>query len=469
MFRRTLAWILTLSLCASSFAFAEDAFAAYIGDSTEETTAEEEIADEEDPEESLNIGNISDYPTLQNGSKDEDGSIAYVVTLQSRLIQLGYLYGNADGSYGTNTEEAVKAFQQANGLSVTGIADAATQALLYSDSSKLVTGTAAAASNDTSDAFMIQSCLAQWGFLTGKVDGSLGTDSQDAIASFKSYVLTYYADQIPTPIPTESPEPTPEVTQDPNALPEMTFTARATPVPSTSESIKSTGEVDSTLMAFVNDSASFQVYRMTVRSGDSGDEVKRVQTRLRNLKYLYNVTGNFGDQTTQALTYFQTKNGLTVTGVADEATQRALFSGSAIASEEYVFPYKFVVDISEQRVYAYAWAGTGYSSTPTKKMKCSTGKDATPTPTGTFQATGPSSAGEWYYFTKYNCYAKWATRIVGGILFHSVTYSSSKRLNSGSVHNLGRKASHGCVRLSVEDAKWVYDNCVDGNTVVIQK
>ena len=145
---------------------------------------------------------------------------------------------------------------------------------------------------------------------------------------------------------------------------------------------------------------------------------------------------------------------------------RQLFSAAALPSEEYVFPYKIIVDIGDQRVYVGKWNGSSYKDL-VKKFKCSTGKDHTPTPTGTYQAGG-RAGGEWYYFKDFNCYAKWATRIVGGILFHSVTYNSHKR-PSGSVSGLGRKASHGCIRLSVENAKWIYDNCPRGTTVVIQK
>ena len=100
-------------------------------------------------------------------------------------------------------------------------------------------------------------------------------------------------------------------------------------------------------------------------------------------------------------------------------------------------------------------------------MICSTGKDDTPTPTGTYQAYAQLS-GEWYWFKQYQCYAKWAYGIVGGILFHSVTFNKNKK-QVGSESNLGRKASHGCVRLKIDDAKWIYDNCPYGTTVVIQE
>ena len=111
-----------------------------------------------------------------------------------------------------------------------------------------------------------------------------------------------------------------------------------------------------------------------------------------------------------------------------------------------------------------AWTGEAYTKL-VKTMKCSTGTVANPTPTGTYQSGGRASD-EWYFFKQYNCYAKWATRIVGGILFHSITYNTSFR-KTGNEKNLGQRASHGCVRLTVDDAKWIWDNCPLGTTIVI--
>lgn len=55
-----------------------------------------------------------------------------VIKLQERLIELNYYSDVADGSFGTMTEEAVIAFQAANGISQTGIADEFTLSVLYS-------------------------------------------------------------------------------------------------------------------------------------------------------------------------------------------------------------------------------------------------------------------------------------------------------------------------------------------------
>lgn len=57
------------------------------------------------------------YPTLQRGSKDA----THIELLQHALNEAGQTF-KVDGSYGPRTEEAVRAFQQARKLPVTGIA-----------------------------------------------------------------------------------------------------------------------------------------------------------------------------------------------------------------------------------------------------------------------------------------------------------------------------------------------------------
>ena len=55
-----------------------------------------------------------------------------VVALQERMSELGYMKGSADGNYGSATEDAVRSFQKANGITDTGAADEATQRRAYS-------------------------------------------------------------------------------------------------------------------------------------------------------------------------------------------------------------------------------------------------------------------------------------------------------------------------------------------------
>ncbi len=87
-------------------------------------------------------------------------------------------------------------------------------------------------------------------------------------------------------------------------------------------------------------------------------------------------------------------------------------------------------------VTAYAWEDGEYTRVA-RKMVCSTGLDATPTPAGTYKATGPVA--RWCYFPSYGCWAQYAFRIKGGVLFHSVLYRRRRMstLIKGSVKKLG--------------------------------
>ena len=70
---------------------------------------------------------IGSYIDLKYGSTGPE-----VLALQKQLILLGHLAaGKDDGKYGTETTDAVKAFQKAKGMTQTGVASAAVQAALF--------------------------------------------------------------------------------------------------------------------------------------------------------------------------------------------------------------------------------------------------------------------------------------------------------------------------------------------------
>ena len=57
-----------------------------------------------------------------------------VLLVQQRLSELGYLNENYNGYYGKDTESAVRAFQQANGLQADGLCGQATWDALFGNS-----------------------------------------------------------------------------------------------------------------------------------------------------------------------------------------------------------------------------------------------------------------------------------------------------------------------------------------------
>ena len=443
MLKRLLSLILILAMLCSVLpaAIAEEA-----------APAEDAVAEDVSADRAADLsGTAAVMPDFfKRGDRDNEDS-SFIVVIQNRLIELGYLNDAADGVYGLNTEEAVRALQQVNGLPVTGNVDSKLM-------EKILSGAELEAAPEPIDSesaiYRLQEKFALWGFLYGKPDGKAGKNTTAAVTEFKQYLRDYQkaaVNAVPTPDPAQS-------TGFGDAAIAVDAPIERTP----------TGEITQDVMDYVDGAKDFDVYYKTVSSGDEGDDVLRIQRRLRVLNYLYTIDGIFGSSTERALLYFQKKNGLPQSAVADETTQRMLFSEAAAKSEEYINAYKMIVDVSDQKVYVYQWNGSDYSHC-VGEMICSTGTKEHPTPLGVYQAAGTTGLDEWYWFEEHKCYARWATRIVGGILFHSVIYSKGKVLNRTSLNNLGKRASHGCVRLQVEHAKWMYENCTSGTTVIIQE
>ncbi|MDO4370865.1 MAG: peptidoglycan-binding domain-containing protein, partial [Clostridia bacterium] len=189
LIRGVSALLLSAMLCAplTGAAFAETAF------SQTETYDNEEMSDEtgdiyNDEGAQGTADSASQYITLKRGDKDGEDSVAHIVLLQNRLIELGYLYDSADGTYGANTEEAVTLFQRANNLPENGIADPALQNLIFNGTNVV---TADALLDSKSAVARVQAKLVLWGFMTGTVDGVNGKTTKECIANFKEYLADY--------------------------------------------------------------------------------------------------------------------------------------------------------------------------------------------------------------------------------------------------------------------------------------
>ena len=124
----------------------------------------------------------------------------------------------------------------------------------------------------------------------------------------------------------------------------------------------------------------------------------------------------------------------------------------------------YVIKVNKKRnvVTVYAKDGKNGYIIPVKSFICSTGAA---TPSGTFYTPAKY---RWHTLMG-PCYGQWCTRIHGGVLFHSVFYSSMKNttLSVNAYNKLGITCSHGCVRLTAGDAKWIYDNCKLKTKVIV--
>ena len=122
------------------------------------------------------------------------------------------------------------------------------------------------------------------------------------------------------------------------------------------------------------------------------------------------------------------------------------------------------VSLERQRVYVMSEQACVYT------MVASTGLDLPAddrTPQGTFHVQ--RERGLSFYSAKLKEGARyWVSWLNHGeYLFHSVPTDAKGRIIADEARKLGQKASHGCIRLSLADAKWLYENLPFGAKVVI--
>lgn len=122
--------------------------------------------------------------------------------------------------------------------------------------------------------------------------------------------------------------------------------------------------------------------------------------------------------------------------------------------------YFIWVDTEDNMVYVFQ--GKTKEWKLVKSMLCTDGKASTPTIKGDFSING---RGPWLIAYNLKVKAKYKVRIYKDYYFHSILYNNEGKIVDS---RLGKSLSHGCIRLSVENAKWIYDNIKDGTGVHIK-
>lgn len=133
-------------------------------------------------------------------------------------------------------------------------------------------------------------------------------------------------------------------------------------------------------------------------------------------------------------------------------------NGTTVSTPTYYIKVNYGANV----VTIYTKDTDGNYTVPYKAMICSTG---TSTPTS---GVYPIKL-KWKWLALFgDVYGYYTTQIVGNILFHSVPYlekGNPASLEYWEYDKLGTSASMGCIRLKVEDAMWIYYNCLSGTMV----
>ena len=303
--------------------------------------------------------NGGSFPLLQKGASGSS-----VVTLQKRLIALGYDVGSdgADGDYGDNTVKAVTNFQKDHGLEVDGVAGPNTwtelNALSGGNNSSLLR-----VGSKGDEVKRLQSKLIMLGYSVGSdgADGDYGDNTYNAVVQFQED-CGLEVDGIVGP-------QTWAMINNVNAgigSELLKLGSSGDTVKSVQKKLISLGydcgpdgadgdygqntynavckfqgehnlEVDGVVgpntFAELN-AASVGSGSSLLKRGSSGDSVKLLQTKLIALGYdcgSSGADGDFGDATYDAVIAFQTKNNLEVDGVVGPQTWIAI--NTAILTE----------------------------------------------------------------------------------------------------------------------------------------
>lgn len=211
-----------------------------------------------------------------------------VQAVQRKLQEYGYFTGNPDGVFSNNTQQAVERFQMVNGLTVTGEADGMTLMRLLADVPITWQGFLSEMSCTTGDGglnvYVLQKKLSDMGYFEGDCTASFGDVTQAAVTAFQS-----------------------------------------------ENGLETTGVADASVWELIYSGTAVARRRPDmVQRGDTGDNVKRIQSRLNALGYYApEADGVFDFSTETAIYLFQMGNDISATGRVGGDTLSALFSDTA--------------------------------------------------------------------------------------------------------------------------------------------
>jgi len=208
-----------------------------------------------------------------------------VRSLQQRLADAGFNPGPIDGIFGSLTEQALRQFQSANGLSDSGSVDQATWDALESDPG--VTAVTLRRGDRGGAVRNLQLLLASAGINPGPIDGIFGGLTESAVSSYQS-----------------------------------------------ANGFSATGTVTPDLLDHLDDNAPEQ--DALLQNGDRGDEVEAIQESLYLVGFNPGpIDGIFGSGTERAVRRFQGVFGLPGDGIVGQRTLDKINELEPLAQQAY--------------------------------------------------------------------------------------------------------------------------------------
>ena len=246
----------------------------------------------------LNSGTAVDaatYDSYRPLRMGESGSA--VKSLQTRLNALGYFFGAMDGRYGTTTRDAVRVFQAANNLKVSGAAD-----------------------TDTRKAMNAATAVTRTAYDANRTVGKGESGATVRAIQVRLDELGYYTN-------------TNNVIYDAKLI-------EAVKLFQTAHSLKATGsaDVDTRRQLFSSDALTYENYNAcrALKYGEKSEAVSMVERQLSNLGYYTHAIDNyFGLTLRNAVKVFQAANGFTVDGNVTVEMRKLLNSGGGFTLAEY--------------------------------------------------------------------------------------------------------------------------------------
>jgi len=120
--------------------------------------------------------------------------------------------------------------------------------------------------------------------------------------------------------------------------------------------------------------------------------------------------------------------------------------------------FRIEIDLERQRLIVF------HKDEVLREMVCSGGAPGSPTPLGAYSTTQKI---EYAWVERFGVGAYYWIRFFEDYLIHSVPFDENGEMIAEEFEKLGNPASHGCIRLRLEEAKWLYETLPLGVKVVI--